>query len=324
MAPDFPIIDVHHHLWDESFGLAENFGRFLPQDFVSEVEESGHRLIGSVYGDCGFAFRDNGPEEFRCVGETEYVEQVAEHFSRNRGAAGKVACGIIARANLMMGDAVGPVLDAHREASPKRFKGIRELLAYDPEVFRALNIPQHKSRLPAFRSGVLQLARRGLILEVLGVHPMLDDIVDLAHAFPEVSIVLNHFGYPIGIGRFHGQRAAVFDDWRSKISALARCENITIKLSGVGAEVPGFGWFGGGAPARSVDVATVIEPYVTAAIDAFSPARCMFASNFPVDKASFSYGTLWNAFKRVAARYSLEEQHMLFHANATRIYRLEL
>lgn len=324
IAPELPIVDVHHHFWDDSFALAEKFGRFLPQDFVAEVVESGHELIGSVYGDCGYAFRDDGVEELRCVGETEYVERVADNFAANPGPGGKLAAGIIARADLMLGDRAGAVLDAHMAASPTRFRGVRELLAYDPEVFRPLDIPEGKSREPGFRSGVAQLARRDLVLEVLGVHPMLDDVVDLARGFPDVPIILNHLGYPIGVGRFRNRREEVFRDWRTRIAALAACENVAIKLSGVGAEVPGFGWFKAALAPGSVEVAAAIEPYITEAIDAFSPSRCMFASNFPVDKASFSYGTLWNAYKLVARRYSLTEQQALFHGNAIRIYRLAL
>lgn len=318
IAADLPIIDVHHHFWGESFSFAKMFGRYLPEDLAADVAQSGHRLLGSVYVDCGWAFRAAGPEELRCVGETEYVEAVGAKFAAQSSALG---AGIVARADLMLGDAVGPVLDAHMMASPTRLRGVRELLAYDPEAFQMLNIPEGKSRLPSFRAGLAQLARRDLSLDVMCVHPMLDEIVELARASPETSIIVNHFGYPLGVGRFTGRREEVFADWRRKIATLAACENVTIKLSGVGGPVMGFDW--SGTPGSEA-VAVTIEPYVAAAVDAFSPARCMFASNFPVDRASFSYGTLWNAFKRVAKRYSSEEQHALFHENAERIYRLAL
>ncbi|WP_327752268.1 amidohydrolase family protein (plasmid) [Sphingobium sp. SJ10-10] len=324
IAPDLPIIDVHHHFWDETLGFAKTFGRFLPLDFEAQVVESGHKLIASVYADCGSGFRDTGPEELRCVGETEFVEQVAETFAAGSGPLGKVAAGIVSRADLTLGDAVGAVLDAHIEASPTRFRGIRELLPYDPDVFQTLNVPPGKSRRPDFRAGLAQLTRRGLSLDILCVHTMLDDIVDLARAFPETSIILNHLAGPIGVGRFRDKRAEVFTDWRAKIEALAQCENVSIKLSGVGAEVPGFGWFRTGVMPGSEAIGAAIEPYIVAAVDAFSPYRCMFGSNFPVDRMSFPYGTMWNAFKRVASRYTPAEQGALMSGSAVRIYRLAL
>ncbi|MBP7335987.1 amidohydrolase [Niveispirillum sp.] len=322
ISPDLSLVDPHHHFWGDGHPGAKAFGQFLPQDFTDDIARSGHRFAATVYVDCGWAFRDKGPEHLRCVGETDFVEATAKRFSPSEGPVGRIGAGIVGRADLMLGDDVASVLEAHLEASPARFRGIRELLAYDPDIYQALNIPQHKSRAPRFRAGMRQLERSGLSLDVLCAHTMLTDIVDLARDFPGVPIILNHLAGPIGVGRFRGMRVQVFADWRAAITELAACPNVSIKLSGVGADLMGFGWNNGQTRPNSEILATAIQPYIMAAIDIFSPARCMFASNFPVDGRSFSYGTLWNAFKHLAARYSADERDNLLRGTATRIYRL--
>jgi L-fuconolactonase len=218
--------------------------------------------------------------------------------------------------------AATPLLEAHLEASPTRFRGIRELLAYDPDIHQALNIPHGNSRDPRFRAGLTQLARFGLSFDVLCAHTMLAEMIDLARAFPDTAIILNHLAGPTGVGRFRGKRSEVFSDWRAKITALAGFPNVSMKLSGFGAELMGFGWNRAATSPDSDTLAAAIRPYILAAVEAFSPSRCMFASNFPVDAASYRYGILWNAFRRVAACYSLDEQRELFHDTAARVYRL--
>lgn len=322
IAPELSIIDAHHHFWGDGHGGTKVFGRFLPEDFAADIIASGHRVAATVYVDCGWAFRDNGPEHLRCVGETEYVEAVARQFTASAGLVGQLGAGIVGRADLMLGDAVRPVLEEHIAASPTRFRGIRELLAYDPDVYQALNIPQGKSRDPRFRAGVRQLTALGLSLDALCVHTMLAEMLELARAFPHTRIILNHLAGPIGIGRFRGKREEVFADWRRSITALAECPNVFMKLSGFGAELMGFGWNEAETSPSSETLAAAFRPYILAAVEAFSPSRCMFASNFPVDGISFSYGALWNAFKRVASCYSPNEQDRLFQGTAAEVYRL--
>lgn len=314
--PALPIIDAHHHFWGDSHGGAKVFGRFLPDDLATTIAASGHDVAATVYVDCGWAFREDGPEELRCVGETDYAEAVAVR------SGGRFCAGIVARADLMRGDAVRPVLEAHIAASPTRFRGIRALLAHDPDIYQALAIPPGLARDPRFRAGVAQLAALGLSLDALCAHTMLDDMLDLARAFPGMPIILNHVAGPIGIGRFRDRRDEVFADWRVKIAALAACPNVAMKLSGFGAELMGFGWYGTATSPDSTTLAAAIRPYVLAAVDAFTPARCMFASNFPVDGATCGYGVLWNAFKRAADSFNADERAALFHDSAARIYRL--
>ena len=324
LSPHIPLVDTHHHFWGEGHFGAARFGSFLPEDFIATVGSSGHRLAATVYVDCGWAFRGSGPEHLRCVGETEYVETVAGQFASTDSPAGQLCAGIVGRADLMLGDAVADVLEAHLEASPSRFRGIRELVAHDPDAYQALKIPPGKLLNARFRAGFGRLAPLGLSCDLLCAHGMLDDVVGLARAFPGTSIILDHLAGPVGIGRFSGKRQEVLANWRNRIEILARFPNISIKLSGVGADVMGFGWHHGGSAPDSATVAEAISPYIHAAVDAFSPSRCMFGSNFPVDRQSFNYGVMWNAFKRAAARYSNEEQRQLFFGTAARIYRLVL
>ncbi|WP_296535022.1 amidohydrolase family protein [Rhizorhabdus sp.] len=324
IAPHLPIIDAHQHFWGSDFAFAKTIGRSLPEDLTAEIMSSGHRIAATVHADCGWAFRTSGPEELRTVGETEYVDTVAKAFAANIGYVGKLGAGIVGRASLMLGDAVVPVLEAHIAASPTRFRGIRELMGSDPDVYQAFNIPPGKARDPRFLIGFSRLARLGLSCDVLCAHPMLTDITELARAFPETSIIVNHLASPIGVGRFRDKRAEVFADWRAKITELAGCPNVYMKLSGVGAHTMGFDWIEATTKPDSETVASAIRPYILAAIEAFSPSRCMFASNFPVDSMSFSYGVLWNAFKRVTSDYSETDKRALFHDTAERVYRLSL
>jgi predicted TIM-barrel fold metal-dependent hydrolase len=319
ISPDIPIVDCHHHFWGDGHGGPALFGKLMPEIFLAEIARSGHRIIATVFAECGWAYRSSGPAEFRCVGETEYVEAVATEFA---DTTPKLAAGIVGSAALLLGDAVAPVLEAHIAASPTRFRGIRDWLSSDPDMPHDMGIPPEKSRDPGFRAGFAQLGRLGLGFEVLCTHPQLDEIAELAAMFPNVPIILNHLGGYLGVGRFAADPDEAFAGWQKKIGKLAQYENVSMKLSGVGMAQMGFGWDAADPPDSS-RLAAAIRPFVLAAVDAFSPARCMFASNFPVDGVSFGYGVLWNAFKRVAAAFSIEEQNALFSETAARVYRVE-
>lgn len=317
----FPIVDAHHHFWDNPHPGALKFGRFLPGDLDAAIAVGRGRVSATVYVDCGWAFRLGGPKHLRCVGETEFVENAATSHASS-GSDLRLAAGIVGRADLMLGDRVREVLEAHLAAAPARFRGIRELVGHDPEAYQALAIPQGKVLDHRFREGFRHLAPLGLSCDLLCTHPMLGEVIDLARAFPETSIILNHLAGPIGIGRFQQARAQVFQHWRSNIVDLAECPNVSIKLSGFGAEVMGFEWTGNHGTTPCDAIVAAASPYVDAAIDAFSPRRCMVASNFPVDGRSFTYRTLWDAFSNMLSSYSADEQADLFGGTATRVYRL--
>lgn len=320
VAPELPVTDCHHHFWGDGHGGPALFGKFLPEVFLAEIGKSGHRIAATVFIDSRWSYRAAGPEALRCVGETDYAEAVATAFANAPGAP-KFAAGIVGSAELLLGDAVAPVLEAHVAASPMRFRGIRDWLSSDPDMPHDFGVPPGKSRDPRFRAGFARLRPLGLGFEALCTHPQLDEIAALAALFPDIPIILDHFGGFLGVGRFASDRVATFAGWRAKIGELARYPNVSMKLSGVGMAQMGFGW--DSAP-DSERLAAAVRPFVLAAVEAFSPARCMFASNFPVDGVSFGYGVLWNAFKRVAAEFSAEERNALFSGAAARVYRLEV
>jgi L-fuconolactonase len=320
IAPALPIIDTHHHFWADGYEAAAYFGRFLPEDLSAEIRKSGHNIVASVYLEAGMAYRSEGPDHLRCVGETDYAEAAGRAFAAQGGS---LVAGIIGHAELLRGDGVAAVLEAHLEASPTRFRGIRDMLSPDPDAYGGLNIPPGKSRDPAFRAGFAQLARFGLSFDALCQHTQLEEVIELAGLFPDTPIILNHLGEPIGVGRFRNKRDEVFADWKVKISNLARYPNVSIKLSGLGMAHIGFGWARAAPPPPDIDtMAAAFRPYILHAIEAFSPSRCMFGSNFPVDGLSYGYGALWNAFKHVVAGLSPQEQRAVFHDTAARVYRL--
>ncbi len=321
IAPEIPIIDCHHHFWGDGHGGPAMFGALMPDILLAEIAKSGHRVTATVFAECLLSYRCEGRQALRCVGETEFVEAIATAFANAPDRTPKFAAGIVGAAELLLGDAVAPVLEAHIAASPTRFRGIRDWLSSHPDLPHDLGIPPGKSRDPRFRAGFAQLGRRGLSFDALCTHPQLDEIAELAGKFPDTSIILNHLGGYIGVGRFSANPAESFAGWKQKIRELSCFDNVTIKLSGVGMAQNGFGW-DAAAPPDSERLATACRPFVLSAIEAFSPSRCMFASNFPVDGVSFGYGVLWNAFKRIVSEFSIAEQNDLFSGTASRTYRL--
>jgi predicted TIM-barrel fold metal-dependent hydrolase len=246
------------------------------------------------------------------------------------GLYGKVrACaGIVGHVDLRLGGAVEEVLRAHLAASPDRFRGIRHGASWDEDanVLGPLSgrVPAGLYRDARFREGFAVLARLGLSFDAWLLEPQLPDLVDLAQAFPETAIVLDHVGTPLGIAAYAGKREARFGDWRASMRALAECSNVAVKLGGLAMPFAGFGSFDASPRASSETLAREWKPYVETCIEAFGPARCMFESNFPVDSLSCDYATLWNAFKRLAARYSADEKTALFSGTAKRMYRLRI
>jgi predicted TIM-barrel fold metal-dependent hydrolase len=238
----------------------------------------------------------------------------------------RVAAGIVGNANLKLGAAVGEVLDAHIRAGGGRFRGIRHQGNWDASdaVGNGRGNPgQHEFLDRTFREGFAELARRRLSFEGWCYHPQIPDLTDLARAFPETTIVLNHFGGPLGIGPYAGRRDAIFSAWQRDISDLASCPNVVAKLGGINMELNGFAWHEQSAPPSSEALMRATRPYYEHTIEVFGTKRCMFESNFPVDMVTCSYNVLWNSFKRLSAGYSSADKAALFHDTATRIYRLE-
>lgn len=316
--PDQTIIDPHHHLFDRVDW------RYHAADLMRDLRD-GHRVVATVYLQCGEQYRKDGPAALQPVGETEFVENVAVQCERETGGAVRACAGIVAHADLTLGAAVAEVLEAHRAASPTRFRGIRHSASADadPAFARGGSRPAlHLLRQADFRSGFAELARHGLSFDSWQYHPQLPELVELARSFPDTTIVMNHAGGPAGIGGYAGRRDEIFTTWRQSIEQLAACPNVVAKLGGLGMRFCGFGFHEAANPPDSLTLARAWKPYVDTCIQAFGPQRCMFESNFPVDQLSCSYRVIWNAFKRLASGYSKTEREQMFQGTAARVYRL--
>jgi len=320
LEPDLPIVDPHHHLVDRA-----NTGRYLLPELLADIG-SGHNVVATVYLEWLSMYRTEGPEAMRPVGEVEFANGVAAAAASGTYGKAKVCAGIVAHADLALGGAVEPVLEAMIRAGGGRFRGIRFITASHPDdAARGSSINRPASLLTdrKVREGFAKLAPLGLSFDAWMYFTQLDELVDLARAFPATRIVLDHVGGPIGIGPYAERRDEVFAEWRRSIRALAECPNVHVKLGGLGMGLFGFDVHLGAEPPGSERLAELWRPYIETSIEAFGPERAMFESNFPVDKGSGSYHVFWNAFKRIAAGYSAEEKAALFSGTATRFYRLD-
>jgi len=316
LEPDLPIIDPHHHFWDR------RNNRYLLDELAEDVQ--GHNVRQTVFVECTSMYRADGPEEFRVVGETEFVQGLAAVSASGRFGDLRAAAGISGTADLTLGDRVAPVLEAQLSAS-HRFRGIRHRAAWaEPEVLegRPPASPPHVLLDPAFRRGFEQLRVYGLIFEAWLYHPQMHELVDLARAFPDTTIVLNHLGGPIGVGPYAGKRDEVFAQWKTDLAAIAECPNVVAKVGGIQMPVNGFGWHERERPPTSDELLEVNRDWYLYTIEQFGPERCMFESNFPVDRASCSYLVLWNQFKKLTKDFTPAERALMFHDTAQRVYRL--
>ena len=319
--PDREIVDPHHHLWRRP-----GFDYVL-EDLWADTS-SGHRITKTVFVECRAEYRDSGPEHLKPIGETEFVAEIARQSASDprAGEDGRaVIAAIVAHADLTDDERLEEVLDGHEAAGNGLFRGIRHAGARDPQP-DALTIP---GRAPEglygrtdFRRGVEALGVRGLSYDTWHYHHQNAAFAELARAVPGTTLVLDHFGTPLGVGVYADQREAIFARWKEDITAIAACPNVVAKLGGLAMPDNGFGWNTRETPASSDELVAAQEAYYLHTIDAFGPDRCMFESNFPVDKWSLSYHVYWNAMKKIAARFNASEQAALFSGTATRIYRL--
>jgi len=318
IEPALPIVDPHHHLWDRPGW------RYLLDELLADLN-SGHTIVATVFLQCRAMHRADGPEPLRPVGETEFVNGVAAMSASGGYGPARVCAGIVGHADLTLGTPVRDVLEAHLRAGGGRFRGIRHTNAWDVSVPRPTNAPQ-----PAlladdrFRAGFAQLAPLTLSFNAWMYHPQIPELTTLAQAFPETAIVLNHVGGPLGIGAYTGRRDDMLAAWSASIRDLAACPNVYVKLGGLGMPLTGLGFHERSEPPSSEQLADASRPYFETCIEAFGADRCMFESNFPVDKESFSYAVYWNACKRLTHGASATEKAALFSGSAARFYRIEM
>jgi predicted TIM-barrel fold metal-dependent hydrolase len=318
--PQRPIVDPHHHLWDRGGQ------RYLIEEITEDIA-SGHHIIATVYVDCRSMYRAGGPEAFRPVGEVEFANGVAAMSASGSYGPAAICAGIVSHVNLLLGDGARPVLEAEIAAGNGRFRGIRHSSPWDADPEAAgIYATRPKGLLldSSFRKGFACLAPLGLSFDAWLFHPQIGELTDLARAFPDTRIVLDHCGGPIGIGRYANRREEVFADWKASIREIASCPNVAVKLGGLAMRLLGYDFHERPTPPSSEQLAAAWHPYIETCIEAFGPERCMFESNFPPDKGQCSYQVIFNAFKRIAAQYNEAEQTALFSKTAIDLYRLRL
>jgi predicted TIM-barrel fold metal-dependent hydrolase len=318
LDPQRPICDPHHHLWD----YPES--RYLLGDILEDTG-SGHNVSSTVFVECGSMYRQDDPVMLKPIGETEFVQGIAAMSASGNYGSTRVAKGIVSYADLTLGDQVEEVLWGHINASQNRFKGIRHASGWhaDKRIRNSHSAPpEHLLLDPQFRRGFSVLESLGLTFDAWFYHHQFDDFIDLARSYPEVTIILDHFGGPLGIGPYRGKQQEVFSSWKQKIVQLKGCENVFFKLGGINMKINGFEWHQNSEPPGSDALVEATGHYYHYCIEQFGSRRCMFESNFPVDKESCSYNVLWNAFKKMTADYSDSEKSALFHDTAVAVYGL--
>ena len=315
--PNQRICDPHHHLWDHPTH------RYLLDEFLIDVND-GHRVEHTVFVECASMYRATGDEAFKPVGETEFVNGIAAMSASGNYGEPRIASAIVSFADLMSPQ-IERVLASHASAS-ERFRGIRHAAGWHPDsAIRNSHSDPFEGMLssPQFRRGFKILVDQGWSFDAWLYHSQIDELTDLASTFPEANIVLDHFGGPLGIGPYAGQATQVFENWKRSVSVLSQLENVKVKLGGLVMPVNGFGLHKRAQPPTSDELVALTRQYYLAAIEFFGVERCMFESNFPVDRQSCSYRVLWNAFKKLVQDFSTDERDQLFYRTAMETYRID-
>ncbi|MDP6692638.1 MAG: amidohydrolase family protein [Alphaproteobacteria bacterium] len=321
--PELPIIDTHHHLWDR-----ENHLYLLPE-FLADAEADSadrHNVVATVYMECGSMYRAGGPGALRPVGEVEFAAGIAAMCESGRYGPARVAAGIVGFADLCLGDGVAEVLEGLEAVGGGRLRGIRHAAGWDDDP--AIGNSHHGAgpglySRDDFRAGLDCLTAHGLSLDAWLYHPQLGDLVDLARACPDANIIMNHTGGMLGYGVYKGRTDENFALLKAGLTELASCPNVTMKLGGMMMRLASVDYLNLAAPPTSEDLAALWRPNIETCIELFGADRCMFESNFPVDKMGIGYRALWNTFKRITAGASDTERETLFAGTARRAYRLD-
>ena len=317
LDPERPIVDPHHHLWRNS-----ELGEYTLDAFWLDTS-TGHNVVKTVFIECSAEYLEDGPEELRSLGEVDFVVDQAG-LSVGGGPGQPEVAAMVSYVDLRLGDRLEDILQAHAERSRGLFRGIRQGGARDdePELLIKVDYPEGLYADADFRRGVELLGRLGYSYDTWHYHTQNSDFAELARAVPDTQLVLDHFGTPLGVGRYAGKREEIFGQWKKDVAKIAECPNVVAKLGGLAMPDNGFGWMGRELPPTSDEFVAAQRPYYLHMIECFTPDRCMFESNFPVDKLSISYPVLWNGLKKIVQDFSDDEKDALFQGTATRVYRL--
>ena len=322
LEPEMPICDPHHHFWDFRVERIP-YDRYLLHELAVDVN-SGHNIVSTVFVEARSMYRRGGAENLRSVGEVEFVQGLAAASASGLYGPTRAAAAIIGAADISLGEAVEPILEALQAASPNRFRGVRRAATWDPHPDVENRAEKGLLANANFKAGAQLLASKGLILENTIYFPQLPELAAFANTVPDLTIVLNHIGGLYRVGPYANKDNEVLPEWRTGITAVAACPNIYLKLGGVGQPRYGFDWHTWDKPIGSEELAQALSPLMTYCIDQFGPDRCMFESNFPPDKVSSSYNVLFNAFKRLSSGCSSSERAALFHDTAVKVYKIDL
>tara|TARA_B100001142_G_scaffold213228_1_gene211339 strand:+ start:1885 stop:2913 length:1029 start_codon:yes stop_codon:yes gene_type:complete len=317
--PELPIIDPHHHLWNGDNQLASSFPYLI--DNLSEDTNSGHNIVGTIFMECAQGYYHEGEDKYKPIGETEYVMKVIKDSKKTSNSANII--GIISFADLMLGSEVKDVLNQHILIGEGLFKGIRHAAGWDQsnEIHNSHSNPIKNIYYdPSFRKGAEELIKLNLTFDAWHYHNQISDLSIFAKDYPELTIIHDHFGGPLGVGPYQGKKQEIFKKWKDDISQLSENKNVHSKLGGLAMPVNGWNFHKQDKPATSDQIIEMHYDYYLHAIECFGVDRCMFESNFPVDRRSISYHVLWNAFKKMVSNYSNEDKNKLFFQNAKDIY----
>ena len=317
--PELPIIDPHHHLWNGDNQLASSFPYLI--DSLSEDTNSGHNIVGTIFMECAQGYYQEGEDKYKPIGETEYVMKVIKDSKKTSNSANII--GIISFADLMLGSEVKDVLNQHILIGEGLFKGIRHAAGWDQsnEIHNSHSNPIKNIYYdPSFRKGAEELIKLNLTFDAWHYHNQISDLSIFAKDYPELTIIHDHFGGPLGVGPYQGKKQEIFKKWKDDISQLSENKNVHSKLGGLAMPVNGWNFHKQDKPATSDQIIEMHYDYYLHTIECFGVDRCMFESNFPVDRRSISYHVLWNAFKKMVSNYSNEDKNKLFFQNAKDIY----
>jgi len=316
LEPELPICDPHHHLWLDA---GHTGWPYTLADFHADTG-SGHNVLRTVFLECHAEYLSDGPAHLRPVGEVEFIAALAEESAASDGA--EIAA-IMGHADVSLGDAVEEVVLALDDAGRGRFRGVRYGTAQDdhPPLHRAGDIASMDDA--NYLAGVRKVGSLGFTYDAMVYHPQLPELADVARQCPETPIVINHLGLILGTGPYKDRRSEILEFWYPAMAELAACPNTYLKLGGIGMPMMGFRWDKRESPATSDELTEAWAEPMQRAIEMFGPERCMFESNFPVDKRGAGYVVLWNAFKKIATAYSPAEKTDLFHNTAARAYRID-
>ena len=317
--PELPIIDPHHHLWNGDNQLAGSFPYLIEN--LSEDTNSGHNIVGTIFMECAQGYYQEGEDKYKPIGETEYVMKIIKDAKKRSNSANII--GIISFADLMLGSKVKDVLNQHILIGEGLFKGIRHAAGWDQsnEIHNSHSNPIKNIYYdPSFRKGAEELIKLNLTFDSWHYHNQISDLSIFAKDYPELTIIHDHFGGPLGVGPYQGKKQEIFKKWKDDISQLSENKNVHSKLGGLAMPVNGWNFHKQDKPATSDQIIEMHYDYYLHAIECFGVDRCMFESNFPVDRRSISYHVLWNAFKKMVSNYSNEDKNKLFFQNAKDVY----